>query len=264
MFELRDVWVSYGSRAILRGVSASIEPGRLTVLAGPNGAGKSTLLKVLTGEAKPHAGEAFLDGQPVSLMRPAALAGRRAVLPQSSALAFPFTVLEVVRLGLEARAGVSPATRASAPVAALERVDLAGFGGRHYQQLSGGEQQRVHLARVLCQIGPPVVDGVARFLFLDEPTSSLDIRHQIATLEIARDFARAGGGVFAILHDLNLAAAFADRLIVLNHGEIRADGHPREVLTDALVEDVFGVPLYVGRPPPDGAPYVLPHSRRAG
>lgn len=260
MFALHNVGVRYGKREILRDVSTLIEPGRLTVLCGPNGAGKSTLLKVLTGELAPASGRSTLDDRDLSAYPPALLATRRAVLPQASALAFPFTVLEVVRLGLDCRPGASVALRASAPVSALERVDLAGFGARRYEMLSGGEQQRVHLARVLCQIGQPVERGVPRYLFLDEPTSSLDIRHQIATLEIARDFARAGGGVFAILHDLNLAAAFADRLIVLSRGEIRADGTPAAILDDDLVAEVFGIRLRISCPPPAGMPYILPQS----
>lgn len=259
MFELRDVSVSFGSRPILHGLSTRIEPGVLTVVAGPNGAGKSTVLKVLTGELAPNSGEAFFEGQRLAKMTPAAMAARRAVLPQSAQLNFPFTVLEVVRLGLETRRDLSPDARNQIARKSLERVDLSDFGGRHYQQLSGGEQQRVHLARVLCQLGEPVVDGCPQFIFLDEPTSSLDIRHQISTLEIARGLARAGAGVLAVLHDLNLAAAFADRLLVMRAGQLYADGHPREVMTDALISDVFGIPLRVGHLP-TGMPYILPQT----
>lgn len=260
MFEVRNIDVRFGSRGILRAVSARVEPGRFTIIAGPNGAGKSTVLKVLTGELRPHSGAALFEGAPLSSLPAGDIAQRRAVLPQSSALAFPFTVLEVVRLGLENRPGLTPAARSKIPADALERVDLRGFGGRRYQELSGGEQQRVHLARVLCQVGEPVVNGRPQYIFLDEPTSSLDIRHQIETLEIARRFARAGGGVLAILHDLNLAAAFADHLIVMHEGKVAAEGAPADTISDALIERVFGLRLRVGRTPPPGIPFVLPQS----
>lgn len=260
MYELRDVGVERGGRPILADVSTAIRPGRFTIVLGPNGAGKSTLLKVATGELKPDRGLALFEGMPLSAIPPRAQAERRAVLPQSARLAFPFTVFEVVRLGLDCRGGISLAMRRQAPLAALERVDLPGFGPRRYEALSGGEQQRVHLARVLCQIGEPVSDGTPRYLFLDEPTSSLDIKHQIGTLEIARRFAQAGGGVLAILHDLNLAAAFADHLIVMRRGRLVAEGPPQEVLTDALVEDVFELPLRVRATPAGDTPFVLPQS----
>lgn len=260
MFEVENLSLRFGQRRILDAVSAKFEPGRLTIVAGPNGAGKSTLLKVMTGELTPDAGDVRFEGRALASMRSHEIAARRAVLPQSSQLAFPFTVFEVVRLGLLNREGLSHSARQTAPLMSLERVDLAGFGGRRYQELSGGEQQRVHLARVLCQVGAPVFAGHPQYLFLDEPTSSLDIRHQVEILDIARSFARAGGGVLAILHDLNLAAAFADHLVVMHKGAIAAEGTPKEVISDALMERVFGLRLRVGQPPDAGVPYVLPQS----
>lgn len=257
MIEARSLSLALGGRTILHALDLTLHAGALTVVAGPNGAGKSSLLKLLTGEAEPTGGTVTLDGVPLGLQGPAALARRRAVLPQASALAFPFTVAEVVRLGLEA-GGRPP--RAEAIAEALQRVDLPDFAGRFYGELSGGEQQRVHLARVLAQIGAPVGEEGPRFLFLDEPVSSLDIRHQIAVLAIARDFARRGGGVLAVLHDLNLAAGFADRLLVLSRGRVAADGTPGAVLTDALIETVFGLPLRVGALPPAAVPFVLPQT----
>ncbi|MFN7124205.1 MAG: ATP-binding cassette domain-containing protein, partial [Hydrogenophaga sp.] len=176
--------------------------------------------RVLTGELTPDTGAVLLDGQDLVRLSPAALAGRRAVLPQATRLSFPFTVHEVIRLGLSGgsrRSGGHRAGQDGARVAALlRRVDLAGFGDRYYQQLSGGEQQRVHLARVLAQLDAPSPGGAARALFLDEPISSLDIRHQLAVLRIARDVADNSGAVVAILHDLNLAAMFADRLLAVD------------------------------------------------
>jgi iron complex transport system ATP-binding protein len=260
MFEVDNISIRFGSREILRSVSARLAPGRVTVIAGPNGAGKSTVLKVMTGELKPDSGHVRFENSALSAVPARTIAQRRAVLPQSSALAFPFTVFEVVRLGLQNRAGLKTHERRTIPMAALEQVDLSGFGARHYQELSGGEQQRVHLARILCQIGAPMIDGRAQYLFLDEPTSSLDIRHQIETLNLARRFARDGGGVLAILHDLNLAAAYADHLIVMHRGEVAAAGTPADVISDELLERVFGLPLRVGRAPAAGMPFILPQS----
>jgi iron complex transport system ATP-binding protein len=260
MFEIENISVRFGPREILKSVSARVVPDRLTIIAGPNGAGKSTVLKVMTGELKPESGYVWFDGRALSSLHAAEIAARRAVLPQAAQLAFPFTVFEVVRLGLQSRAGLSPADRRAAPLGALDRVDLSGFGGRHYQHLSGGEQQRVHLARVLCQVGAPVVNGRPQYLFLDEPTASLDIRHQIETLNIARRFAREGGGVLAILHDLNLAAAFADHLIVMHRGEVAAEGAPADTISNDLMERVFGLPLRVGHAPREGVPFILPQT----
>ncbi|RIX98183.1 heme ABC transporter ATP-binding protein [Aureimonas flava] len=257
MITLEDAAVGYRARTALHPTSLAIASGTFTVVVGPNGAGKSTLLKVMTGEIAPQTGRVRLDAEPLGAVPPRALARRRAVLPQSSALAFPFTVAEIVRLGLEAG---GRADGRDAIVAALARVDLAGFSGRTYQELSGGEQQRVHLARVLCQIGEPVENGQPHFLFLDEPISSLDIRHQIAVLRIAREFADQGGGVLAVLHDLNLAAGFADRILVLADGRVIGDGSPAEVLTDALIERAFGLPLRVGALPAAGIPFILPQT----
>lgn len=252
MLQLQDVTVKAGGRAIVSRVSLALRAGELTALLGPNGAGKSTLMKVMTGELAPESGQVRFHGRSLAEWTPSELARHRAVLPHSNQLAFPFTVFEVVRLGVEARGSRVGLEREVS--AALERVDLAGFGARRFSELSGGEQQRVHLARVLSQIGAPVgEDGRPRLLFLDEPTSSLDIRHQIAVLEIARTFSRAGGAVLAIVHDLNLAAAFADRIAIMERGHLAADGTPRAVFTSEVLETVFGLPLHIhapeGRPP---------------
>lgn len=257
MIRAERVTFARHGRPILREIDFDLRPGELTVLAGPNGAGKSTLLKLLTGEIEPVAGVVRLDDVPLAGLSPKDLARRRAVLPQASELAFPFTVSEIVGFGLEA--GGRTLDPASVR-AALARVELCDFGSRLYDELSGGERQRVHLARVLAQIGPGAQPGGPRFLFLDEPVSSLDIRHQLTVLRIARDHARAGCGVLAVLHDLNLACGFADRLVVLCGGRIAADGPPAETLSDDLVARVFGVPLRVGAVPPAAIPFILPQT----
>nr|WP_281243569.1 heme ABC transporter ATP-binding protein [Rubrimonas cliftonensis] len=245
--------VRLGGRMALDGADFSARPGALTAIVGPNGSGKTTLMRALTGELSGRAiaaGCVTLDGRPLAQLDPTLLAQRRAVLPQASALAFPFTVLEVVRLG---------AADPAAAVAALAQVGLAGFGGRFYQELSGGEQQRAQLARALAQVARPPADGAARWLLLDEPVASLDIRHQIAVMRLARGFARSGGGVIAVMHDLNLTALFADAVAVMVEGRIVAAGPPEAALTDAVLSAAYACELRVNMAPAKGL-FVLPHA----
>lgn len=263
MIEIDGVGVTLNGRQILKDVSFTARPGLMTAIIGPNGSGKSTLLKAL---CRDHAYSGFIhvDGRDLQRMTPMEAAGLRAVLPQASTLPFPFTVREVVAMGLTAgRPGVAAAMRAHLPEEALAAVDLAGFGGRYYGELSGGEQQRVQLARVLCQVWVPVLDGVPRFLFLDEPVSSLDIKHQLMIMDVARRYADAGGGVIAVLHDLNLTAMYADAVLALREGHVVASGTPQAVLVDAVLHEVFDAPLRVGVAPARHMPFVLPQSALA-
>jgi len=265
MIAVKSLSASIGRKPIIAGVDFEVRPGEIAVIVGPNGSGKSTLLKTLSGDLA-YTGEISVNGRDLKAMKPREAALARAVLPQATVLSFPFTVREVVRLGVFAgRSGALAGEDARLPDRALSKVDLAGFAGRFYQELSGGEQQRVQLARVLCQVWAPVLEGRPRYLLLDEPVSSLDIRHQLLVMEIARDFARRGGGVAAILHDLNLAAMFADRVFVMHRGGIAASGTPREVLSDALIANVFECDLKVGTLPAGDIPFVLPQTAlRAG
>jgi iron complex transport system ATP-binding protein len=258
MIKAHEVSVIRGRRHLLDRVNLTLQPGCFTVVIGPNGAGKSTLLKVLSGEVAPDHGGVSYQDRPIRQLSSLELAAERAVLPQSTALSFPFTALEVVRMGAIAHGSLNPGAAARH---ALARVGLAGFDGRDYNALSGGEQQRVQLARVLAQMPDPVAQGRSRAIFLDEPTASLDIGHQISVLELARDFARRGGSVLAILHDLNLAAEFADHLAVLHQGRLVAEGSVVDTLTDPVVSGVYGISGAVGRVPSDGMPYVLPQAR---
>ncbi|MBZ9704246.1 MULTISPECIES: heme ABC transporter ATP-binding protein [unclassified Mesorhizobium] len=260
MIEARDVSVAIGRKGIVAGVDFEVRPGEISAIVGPNGSGKTTFLKALSGELA-HTGRIAINGRELSTITPVEAATLRAVLPQATTLSFPFTVREIVRLGLVGGcSGVLPGEDERLPERALARVDLDGFAGRFYQELSGGEQQRVQLARVLCQIWAPVLDGKPRYLFLDEPVSSLDIKHQLIIMNIARDFARRGGGVVAILHDLNLTAMYADRIFVMHRGRLAATGSPQDVLSDDLIERVFGCRLKVGVLPAGNMPFVLPQS----
>lgn len=247
-----------GRREVLQGIDLAARPGTLTAIVGPNGSGKTTLLRALTGDLPPG-GRVTLDGRDIATMTPADLAERRAVLPQASRLAFPFTALEVVTIGLHRGAAGG---RAPVALAALARVGLAGHADRPVQDLSGGEQQRVQLARALAQVWDPVADGRPRWLFLDEPVSALDIGHQVAVMDIARGFADAGGGVVAVMHDLNLTASHADQVLVLAGGRVLARGAPAEVLTSPVLSAAYGCGLEVGRLPAPGVPFVLPQTVR--
>ena len=254
-----DIRVSYGKRDALRGVSLTALPGEVTAIVGPNGSGKSTLLGAITASLPFH-GRVGLNGRDIGTLKPWDLAAQRAVLPQASRLAFPFTVVEVVRLGLQSG---TAGDRPEVPMQALARVGLAHYANRTFQELSGGEAQRVMLARVLAQVWAPVEHGEPRWLLLDEPVSSLDIGHQLQVMEILRDFARAGGGVVAVMHDLNLTALSADRVAVLAEGQRLAFGAPGEVLTDDILSRAYGCALRVSAPPPETIPYILPHAASA-
>lgn len=264
MIEANRVCVSFGQKHILHDVDFIARPGEVTAIIGPNGSGKSTFLKALSGDLQAKGSIRFNDHD-LHGLKPWQAAGLRGVLPQATTLSFPFTVREVVRLGLTGgRSGVSEKEAGFLPERALARVDLEGFAGRFYQELSGGEQQRVQLARVLCQVWTPVLDGEPRWLLLDEPVSSLDIKHQLVIMNIARDFAQAGGGVVAILHDLNLTAMFADRVTVISKGRVAASGSPAEIFTDELIYNVFECRMRVGKLPAAGVPFMLPQSVAEG
>tara|TARA_R110002126_G_C10490649_1_gene504127 strand:+ start:30515 stop:31330 length:816 start_codon:yes stop_codon:yes gene_type:complete len=260
MIEVKNGSVHIGKKPILLGVAFNALPGAITAIIGPNGSGKTTLLKAISGDL-PYGGSIRVHGREINALKPWEMAAMRAVLPQSSSLSFPFTIREVVRLGLTAgRTGASRGQMDDIVEEALARVDLQGFSGRFYQELSGGEQQRVQLARVLCQVWHPVVDEMPRYLFLDEPISSLDIRHQLVILDIARDFAQRGGGVLAILHDLNLTAMYADNILVMHQGQVRDFGPPNAVLKNDLLQSVFECNLRVSSVPAGNNAFVLPQS----
>lgn len=257
--EARNIKVKLGRKEVLQGVDFTAQSGQVTAIVGPNGSGKTTLLRAMTDEVS-HGGKVWINGTDIDRLHPWQLAAIRAVQPQSSSIAFPFTVLEIVRLGLSA--GLSAAD-SSVPLKALEAVGLAGFAGRMYQDLSGGEQQRVQLARVVTQVWEPVVQGSPRWLILDEPVASLDIGHQFTVMDLARDYAARGGGVVAVMHDLNLTAMFADRVVLMESGQVAATGSPTEVLTDETLARTYGCPIPVNTTPPVSMPFLLPQARTA-
>ena len=260
--ELRGVTVERGGRTLIADVDMALVPGRMTVLIGPNGAGKSTALKVASGVWPATKGTAALDGRDIAQFKPRELAERRALVAQGASLGFPFTVGEVVMLGATVP-GFGLDSSPEIAIGALSAVGLTGFEARNYLELSGGERQRVHIARALCQLRAARRHGsTGQVILLDEPTASLDPAQQTLVMALCRSLAAAGLTVVLVLHDLNLAAAWADVLVVLAKGRVRAIGSPKDVLTDDLLGSVYDWPARVNTPPRDGEVFVLPHHAR--
>jgi iron complex transport system ATP-binding protein len=232
-----------GSKALISDISASFAAGALHLLVGPNGAGKSTLVKVLARLLRPQTGTVEYDGSDVSQTNEAELAKQRAVLSQAIEIAFPLTVREVVMMGRYPHfAGRPGPTDERIVDEVMQHFDVVEFKDRYYQTLSGGERQRVNFARVLAQLWSDDSVGSCRYLFLDEPLTFLDIRHQIDFMKRIRSFTNAADVVtVGVVHDLNLAARFADQILMLSGGRIVANGTPAEVLTTERIEQVFGV-----------------------
>ncbi|BBA97041.1 putative ABC transporter ATP-binding protein [Actinacidiphila reveromycinica] len=244
-----------GPRWLVRDVDLELVAGRVLAVIGPNGAGKSTLLSLLAGDTPPSAGAVRVGGLDARRAHPAELARRRAVLPQQPLLSFPFTAVEVVAMGRAPWAGTEREDDDEAAVeAAVSATGLRPLADRAYPGLSGGEQAATSFARVLAQR--------AGVLLLDEPTAALDLRHQEQLMRLAAECAAAGQAVLVVLHDIQLAAAYADEIAVLAGGRLVARGSPGAVLTEALLEDVYGLPVEVLRHPGHGALLVVP--RRAG
>lgn len=259
MIDARALRKRAGRATLLDDVSLSVAAGEMVAVIGPNGAGKSTLLRLLSGDLRPDEGEIRLKQRDIRSHAPRELAAHRAMLSQHVNVAFPFTVEEIVLMGAGDR---SPREASRLVDAALDEVGLSQFRERQLPTLSGGEQQRAHFARVLVQLACGEAGHGPGLLLLDEPTSSLDLRHQIDLVEAARRRAAGGTAVIAILHDLNLAIRFADRLIVLNGGKLFADGPRADIVTRRTIRDVFEIDAVVHQAD-DGVPHLLPQSMRA-
>ncbi|MGH8417064.1 MAG: heme ABC transporter ATP-binding protein [Pseudomonas sp.] len=253
MMKAEKISVHRDSKRVLTDIDLMLKPGEMLGVLGPNGAGKSTLLGALCAELKPTQGQIWLDDRPLTHWTGQQRARRLAVLPQSSTLSFAFKVQEVVAMG---RLPHDSGQQRDAEIiqAVLETADAVHLQDRNYLALSGGERQRVHLARVLAQIWPG--EG-GQTLLLDEPTSMLDPLHQHTTLQAVRGFADRGGAVMVILHDLNLAARYCDRLLLLESGCPFAMGTPDEVLVPDALRAVFGLEVLVQRHPERGHPLII-------
>jgi iron complex transport system ATP-binding protein len=241
----REVGFAVGGRALLRDVSLEIVPGRVTMLIGPNGAGKSTLLRIMAGEVRATRGSVRLDGADIARLAPEALARRRALLPQQSHLQLPFTVAEVVAFGRHIHREPRAHTR-EVCAEAMRRLGIVALAARVYPTLSGGEQTRTQLARVLAQLihtGPGAA-AAARYLLLDEPAASLDVQYQHQLCGIVREFAHdQRTAVLMTVHDLNLAAQYADEVVVLNGGAVVARGPAAVIVDEPQIAPWFHVRL---------------------
>ncbi|MEN9844528.1 MAG: hypothetical protein RLZZ612_2357 [Pseudomonadota bacterium] len=252
----QDVQVHANGRCLLDAMSGRLQVGQLTAIVGPNGAGKSTFLSVLCGARSPQQGAVSLDDCLLSAWPHGALARRRAVLAQDNAVAFDLTVQEVVALGRYPHRFTPSRQEDDIVSHALQLAGMTNMAQRGIHSLSGGERARAHFARALAQVWEPPAEG-SRWLFLDEPTAALDLRHQTELLQCARDWAQQQGvGVVAVVHDLNLALRYADRVLVLHQGRCVADGPPAEVLHPTLLADVWGVASWLTHTP-NGEPRLL-------
>ncbi|MEQ9519698.1 MAG: heme ABC transporter ATP-binding protein [Parvibaculum sp.] len=261
----REIDVVLGARQVLTGASMEVCPGELVAVLGPNGAGKSTFLNVLSGEQAVRNGDVRIGRDDLRSFSSSALACKRALMPQKASLSFPFKVRDVVEMGRDPfRSTVDASWNKDAVEWALVETDIGHLARRIYTQLSGGEQQRVQLARVLAQVWR-ASDDDARFLLLDEPTSSLDLAHQHSILHVALELSKRGVGVVAVVHDLNLAALYATRVVVLSNGRVVATGNPEEILEPDLIAEVFDLTVHRVKDPDSGRRLIVPtgHHRRS-
>lgn len=253
MLRVEALHIRRAGKTVLADVTLDLLPGQVLGVLGPNGAGKSTFLTALCGELLPDQGKVWLGAQELKRLSGAQRAQRLAVLPQTSTLDFAFRVEEVVGMGrLPHQTG---RVRDEEIIrAALHAADAGHLSGRSYLALSGGERQRVHLARVLAQLWP---GEAGQTLLLDEPTSMLDPLHQHTTLQAIRSFADRGAAVLVILHDLNLAARYCDRILLLAGGRPHALDTPAQVLRPEPLKAVFGLDVLVQSHPERGHPLII-------
>ncbi|PWU06744.1 MAG: heme ABC transporter ATP-binding protein [Verrucomicrobia bacterium] len=244
-FSVRSVTFYRRQQRVLHDISLAVALGECVALIGPNGAGKSSLLKIFSGDLSPHSGEVRLDGIPLTAWDRQKIARRRAVLPQQSELLFPLPVRDIVLMGRFPHY-VGKATVKDEQIVdeAMCTTDVAELWNRPYDQLSGGQKQRVQLARVLAQVWPQD-SAIGGFLLLDEPTTGLDLAHQHAFLRTVRNFTRVGLGVLIVLHDLNLAMQYADRVMILHHGNNAACDSPEKALQPELIRRIFAVKMQI-------------------
>jgi len=261
LLEAREVTIKYDERVVVADVSLTLEAGKVTSIIGPNGAGKSTLLRALNGQVRHAAGAVLLDGEPIEKFSRRSIGRRIAVVAQEAEFRFPVTVLEFVlggRFAWAGNAGWGWETERDLNVAqaVLQETELSELSGRLMNELSGGERQRAVLARALAT--------EAGFLLLDEPTANLDLSHQANLLALVRNRCdRQQTAALVVTHDINLAAEFADYILLMKNGRVVNAGPPQTVLTPELLHEILAVTVLVDVHPVTNAPRVTPvHARR--
>jgi iron complex transport system ATP-binding protein len=257
MLRAQNINFSIGKKQILKNVSASFLPGEFNMVLGPNGSGKSSFLKIFSGEINKFQGTVLYDDKKIKDLRKEELAKKRAVMSQQADLGFPLLVEEVVMMGRYPHFTFNPNKKdITICNEVIDRMNLNEFKQRNYLTLSGGEKQRVQYARVLAQVWEKPIDGY-RYLFLDEPLNSLDISYQHEFLQLAVELMKDHTVLIAVMHDINLAAHYADNLFFLKEGELVVHGKPKDVLTENIIENVFNVKTKVIRNPVTGNPLII-------
>lgn len=257
MLKLEQIHYRIGEQQILNDISIQFEPGKLHMILGPNGSGKSSLLKIFSGEHVSYQGVVYYQSQNIRTFKKEVLAKFRAVMSQQPELSFPLSVDEVIMMGRYPHFSYQPSKKdLRICEEVIERMQLGRFKNRNYLTLSGGEKQRVQFARVLAQIWEPPTTS-ARYLFLDEPLASLDIHYQQQFLELALALKDENTVLIAVMHDLNLAMQYADRLIFLKDGALLAQGSPASIISKELIQAVFSVEAEIIKHPSSNQPLVI-------
>lgn len=255
--EATDVTFGYGGEVVIDGITLALDPGEVLGVIGPNGCGKSTLIRLLSGVLTPQRGAVQLFGKPLSSHSRRDVARALAVVPQETVIEFPYSVTEVVLMGRSPHFGgfaFEGDRDVEVAHAAMRRTSVEHLARRSIHELSGGERQRVVVARALAQEAP--------VMLLDEPAAFLDIRHEVEIYDLLDDLRREGKSILTVLHDLNLAALYCDRVALIRAGRLVHVGTPEEVITYAAITEVYETEVYVDRNDITGAVNVLPLSRR--
>ena len=257
MLRTENISFSVGKKQILKNVSASFLPGEFNMILGPNGSGKSSFLKIFSGEINKFQGNVLYEDKKIKELRKEELAKKRAVMSQQADLGFPLLVEEVVMMGRYPHFTFNPNKKDITICSeVIERMNLVEFKERNYLTLSGGEKQRVQYARVLAQVWEKPTDSY-RYLFLDEPLNSLDISYQHEFLQVAVELIKDHTVLIAVMHDINLAAHYADNLFFFKEGELVVHGKPKDILSAGMIEKVFNIKTTVIENPVTGKPLII-------
>lgn len=258
MIEAKNISVEIGGKKLVNNVSMTLEPGKFSVILGKNGAGKSTFLKTLTGDLKTTEGEVRVDGTPLSQTNPEVLARKRAIMMQNLHLPFAFSALEVVLMGRTPHTrGFEAFKDREIAIECMKKASVDHLADRSFPTLSGGEKQRVQLARMLAQLWDRVESGRPSCLLLDEPLASLDLSHQHLIMHLVREMSAKNVAVLMILHDLNLASQYADEVNIMKDGRTQALGTPNDVFKPEIIKMAFDCPVHIMRHPHHHCPLVV-------